>query len=214
MSEKPTCRICETRPPRRFCPAVQSEICALCCGQEREQTLDCPLDCEYLREARAHEKAPPFDARALPHAEIELTDRFLRENQPLAIVAGRLLLASALEVQGVVDLDIRETLDALVRTYKTANSGLIYESRPANALAAMVADRFQQEMDKFREQIAGQTGAHTVRDKDLLGVLVFWQRMELQRNNGRRKGRAFLESLFALLPPPQQEERGGIVQPA
>lgn len=216
MSEKPTCRLCETRPPRRHCPALQSEICAPCCGREREQTIDCPLDCEYLREAREHEKLPALDPRQIPYPEIELSDRFLQQNQSLAIVAGRLLLLAALDTPGTTDLDLRDTLDALVRTYKTASSGLVYESRPTNAIAAAVADRFQDEMSKFRETVAERMGSHSVLDTNILGVLVFWQRMELQRNNGRRKGRAFMESLFSLMPPPKPDAGDGeptLVQP-
>src|ERR1035441_6424798 len=52
------CSICQTRRSRRFCPGVRGEICSLCCGEEREVTVDCPLDCEFLREGRRHEKAP------------------------------------------------------------------------------------------------------------------------------------------------------------
>ena len=43
------CAICETRRPRRYCPGVRGEICAICCGTAREVTVDCPLDCPYLR---------------------------------------------------------------------------------------------------------------------------------------------------------------------
>lgn len=171
-------------------------------------TLDCPFDCEYLREARRHEKPPAPDPQTLPNPDIELTDRFMQENEPLVIVAGRLLLAATLETPGAVDYDLRETLTALARTYRTAESGLIYESRPNNAIAAQVQARFQDEIGKFREQIARQSGVHSVRDRDLLGVLVFWQRMEWRQNNGRRKGRAFIESLFSLLPPEAAQERG------
>jgi len=55
--------------------------------------------------------------------------------------------------------------------------------------------------------VAEQTGTHSVRDADVLGVLIFWQRMEWQMKNGRRKGRAFLESLYSLLP--ENMEAGG-----
>ncbi len=169
-------------------------------------SIDCPLDCEFLRDAREHEKSPEVDPKTFPNPEIEITDEFLQAQQPLAIVTGRLLLVAAMETPGTVDLDMRDALDGLTRTYKTAESGLVYETRPANGIAAAVADRFQQEVAQFREQVAQQTGTHSVRDKDLLGVLVFWQRMEWQHNNGRRKGRAFIESLFSLLPPPGEPQ--------
>jgi hypothetical protein len=202
MSDRNLCRLCEKKPPRRFCPALTAEICAPCCGTEREQSIDCPLDCEHLREARKHEKLPEFDASTLPHGEIELTDAFLERHQDLAIITGRILLMGAMDTQGIVDSDMRDALDSLVRTYKTADSGLVYESRTANTYATAIQQRFQSEVQRFREIVAQQSGTHAILDKDLLGILVFWQRMELQRSNGRRKGRAFIESLFSLLPPP------------
>jgi hypothetical protein len=208
VPENNLCPECNSRPQRRQCPALREDICAVCCGTEREETINCPFDCEFLREARRHEKVPEPDPRTLPNQDIELTDRFLGEQQPLAMVIGRLLLVSAIETDGTVDSDVREALDALVRTYRTAESGLVYESRPANLIAAAVQERFQQEVAKFREDLAQRTGAHTVRDKDLLGVLVFWQRMEWRRNNGRRKGRAFIETLFSLLPTQPPESAG------
>ena len=39
-----SCPICEKRPPKRFCPAKGEKICAVCCGREREVTIDCPPD--------------------------------------------------------------------------------------------------------------------------------------------------------------------------
>lgn len=219
MSEKTICQLCEIRPPRRHCPALHDEICSLCCGTEREETIDCPFDCDYLREARRHEKLDPIDPKTAPFPEIELSDRFMQQQQELAIVAGRLLLISIMNTPGAVDTDVREALDAIVKTLKTAESGLVYETRPANTIAAAVQDRFQQEITQFREMVAQRTGAHTVTDKELLGVLVFWARMEWQRNNGRRKSRAFIESLFAVMPSPEELEQrreaaGGIVDDA
>jgi hypothetical protein len=211
MSERASCRLCEKRPPRRYCPSLRDEICAPCCGAEREQTIDCPFDCEYLREARQHEKVPPLDPEGLPHREVRLSDQFLHEHEELAVVVGRMLLASVLETTGAVDFDVREALDALVRTYKTLESGLVYETRPTNTIAAQVQDRLQKLLKEFRDALAERTGSHGIRDKELLGVLVFWQRMELRNNNGRRKGRAFIESLFPLLPPREEQPAPSIV---
>ena len=59
MSEPIVCKICGRRRARRYCPAVHGEICTICCGTEREVSLLCPLDCEYLQEAHRHEK--PID---------------------------------------------------------------------------------------------------------------------------------------------------------
>ena len=39
------------------------------------------------------------------------------------------------------------------------------------------------------------------RDADVLGLLVFLQHFELDRDNGRRRGRAFLDALREFHPP-------------
>ena len=45
-----------------------------------------------------------------------------------------------------------------------------------------------------------------LRDADVLGVLVFLERLELQHNNGRRRGRAFADFLRVyLLDPPDKK---------
>ena len=213
MNDKKPCQLCETRAPRRHCPALRDEICAVCCGTEREQTIDCPLDCDHLREARRHERLEPVDPKTMPHPEIELSDRFMNQNQELAIVVGRLLLISTMNVPGSVDSDVREALDAMVRTLKTADSGLIYETKPTNSIAAAIQERLQQEISQFREMLAQRSGTHSVRDKELLGVVVFWQRMEWQRNNSRRKSRAFIESLYSVMPTPEELDRHSGEQP-
>ena len=63
------CVICEERKPRRHCPGVRGEICHTCCGQERENTVDCPLDCAYLREARVREKAAEVNPAGIPFSD-------------------------------------------------------------------------------------------------------------------------------------------------
>lgn len=204
MSSKSLCPICETRTPRRACPAERADICAKCCGEGREETISCPFDCEYLREARLHERIPELDAAAIPHPEIQLTDAFLNRNQELAVVTGRLLFIAVMSTEGAVDLDLRDAIDALVRTFKSAVNGVIYETRPSNMIAAAIQDRFNQELAQFRQLVAERQNGITIPDKDLLGVLAFWQRTELQRSNGRRKGRAFIESLFSIMPSPEE----------
>lgn len=206
MGEKNLCHLCQRRAARRYCPALERNICAVCCGTEREQTIACPLNCEYLRDARQHEKLPELDPKTLPNPEIELTERFMNEHQELAIVLGRLLFVAAMEKPGVVDPDMRDALASLVTGLKTATSGLIYEARPENAVAANVATRFREELAKFRADVAEKAPSHAVLDQDVFRALVFWQRMEYQRSNGRRKGRAFIESLYAILPPPPEQK--------
>ncbi len=189
------CKICNTRRPRRFCPGVDGEICAVCCGTGREETVSCPLDCEYLREARTHEKPPVVAEGQIPNLDIEVRDSFLRDHEPLLVIAMKAFADAGLGTPGVVDYDLREALDALVRTYRTLETGLYYETRPSNPLAANVQTAVQEKIAEFRKAVTEKAGLTTVRDADVLGVLAFLQRIEYQLNNGKKRGRAFLDFL-------------------
>lgn len=195
------CQICETRRPRRFCPGVRGDICTICCGSEREVTVDCPLDCEYLQDAHAHERIPPVNPDEFPNKDIRVTDQFLRERErPLTFLA-RALLASALRTPGAIDFDVREALESLIRTYRTLQSGLYYDSLPANPIAAAIYAEMQQAVEAYRKEEKEHLGMTSTRDVDILGILAFMQRLELDRNNGRKRGRAFIDFLRGQFPP-------------
>lgn len=190
-----SCALCRVRRARRSCPGVHGEICTICCGREREVSVTCPLDCEHLREARRHDKPVRLDPAQLPHREIEVTEKFLADNEELLIFLGRTLGMAALETAGAADFDVRSALDALIRTYVTLQSGVYYETRPDNTLANRLYDAVQEGVAEFRRSEQDRTGLPKTRDADVLGLLVFFERLELGRNNGRPRGRAFIDLL-------------------
>ena len=213
------CVLCETRRPRRFCPAVRADICAVCCGTSRETSLDCPLDCPYLQEAHRHERPPERDPEQLPNKDIEITDRFLQENATLFAFVCRALVGVTALSSNLNDADVREALDAMARTYRTLESGLVYETRPPNLLAAGIQQKLTEELDSLRKQLRERVGMETLRDADILGVLVLLQRMEFTRNNGRPRSRAFLDFLaqeFSDTGPAGATDAGrsGLILPA
>jgi hypothetical protein len=176
---------------------VGGEICGVCCGTGREETVNCPLDCVYLREARTHEKPAITDPKQIPNLDIEVNDAFLRQNDALLAYLVGTLAEAGLGAAGAVDYDMREALDALVRTYRTLQSGLYYETKPSNLIAAGIQARLQQSIDEYRAAANKRSGMTTLRDADILGVLAFLERVEYQTNNGRKRGRAFLDFLRA-----------------
>jgi hypothetical protein len=178
---------------------VQGEICPVCCGTEREVTVDCPLDCEYLREARLHDRPVPLGEADLPNKDIRVTEDFIREQEPVVMWLGS-ALARVMEARRSVDGDAREGLQSLIKTYRTLESGLIYETRPSNPYAADIQEALKQAIDELRKRLAESSGMQTLRDADVLGSLVFLQRLELQHNNGRRRSRAFLDFLRTYFP--------------
>jgi len=194
------CPLCNTRKARRSCPAAQAEICSQCCAEQREEKLDCPLSCPFLAEARKHEKVVEVPAAQVPHSEVRLTDDFLNRNDMLMRYVMVCVGVAAMSTQGATDADVREALDSMIQTLKTADAGLIYETKPVNPFAAAIQEKANAQIDRLRNEIAANSGGAALRDKDVLGVLVFLARVALSLNNGRRKGRAFLSMLHDRLP--------------
>ena len=193
------CKLCEKRRAKRHCPGVQAEICAVCCGTERENTIDCPLDCEFLREARLRDRPVPIGEADVPNQDIQVSEDFVRKQEPVVMWLGN-ALARVMEARKSVDGDAREGLESLIKTYRTLESGLIYETRPSNPYAAEIQEALKQAIDELRKQLTETSGMQTMRDTDVLGTLVFLQRLELQHNNGRRRGRAFFDFLRTYFP--------------
>jgi hypothetical protein len=208
MSEPILCKRCGQRRARRHCPALQADICAICCGTEREVSLSCPLECEHLREAHLREKSLPVDPKNVPHKEIDVSEEFLREHEELLLFSIYSLLQAALQTPGAVDTDALEALEALIKTYKTAQSGLIYESRAENAVAAAVQRAFSDSLADYEKIRAEREGnLAPLRDKEILGILVFLSRFGQQNLNGRPKGRLFLDVLSRMTPQQRIDER-------
>ncbi len=189
------CHICETRKARRYCPGVRAQICSLCCGQEREETIDCPFECEYLQEARLRDKLPEVSPEDLPNKEIRVTEKFLEGHEHLLLFVSAALLQVTLETPGARDSDVRECLDALIQTYKTLESGIYFDTKPANRIAAAIYERMQAETSKYRDEMKEKSGMSSIRDLDVMGMLVFLQRLERQNSNGRTRGKAFIDFL-------------------
>lgn len=191
------CAICELRKPRRYCPGVRGDICSICCGTERENTVDCPFDCIYLREARSRERLNEFDETTvaqMPFSDIRVPERFMQEHEEVIELVLDALIKAVFATPGAIDYDLREGLESLIRTYKTRESGLIYDTRPTNPVAASIYERLNERIEELRKQISARVGL-SVRDADIMAALLIIQRQEYRSNNGRKRGRAFIDHL-------------------
>jgi hypothetical protein len=193
------CAICQKRRPRRYCPGVRADICPVCCGTEREVTVRCPSDCEYLVEARKHERTERLDPATIPHRDITISEEFLDEHSDLIAILSGALTGQASR-SGAVDSDAREALAGLIQSYRTRQSGIIYEGLPANPLAADLHRAMQAAAVQFLTEERRALGISKTRDADILRVLVFLDVFSIDRNNGRKYGRSFLDALLSFQP--------------
>jgi len=199
MSETTLCKLCGKRRARRRCPAVHGDICAICCGTEREVSLSCPLECEFLQEAHRREKPVPVDEKQLSDPDVPVSEEFLREHEELLLFCMVSLVHAALRTASATDADALEALEAQIKTYRTAESGLLYETRPVNTIAAAVQRAFSESLADYQKVRAERERLH-FRNAEILAVLVFLRRMGQQNQNGRPRGRMYLDLLKQMTP--------------
>jgi hypothetical protein len=211
-----SCPICEKRKAERFCPAKGEKICPVCCGTEREVTIDCPSDCSYLISARRYEDG---HQRSLP-ADTPLLDEKIPQDivythqQLMAALAFSIAKFSAAQ-PATVDADVLASIYALARTYKTLSSGIIYEQPPEAPLPRELYAALIAFVTEVKKQQAERAGSAVLKDMDLFYLWVFLYRMGLLHTNGRPRSRRFIEFLRSQFPqaPELKREESRIIVP-
>ena len=211
-----SCPICEKRKATRFCPAKAEKICAVCCGTEREVTIDCPADCAYLvaahRYESEHQRSFPSDTPLLD--ENIPQDTVYTHQQLMAALAFSIAKFCATQ-PAAVDMDVLDALQALAQTYKTLSSGVIYEKPPAAPLPRELYAALTAFLDEVKKQQAERASSSFFKEGDIFHLLVFLYRMGLLRTNGRPRSRRFIEFLRGQFPqtPELQREESRIIVP-
>ena len=215
------CAICHKRKSKRECPGVHGQvrvemICPQCCGTEREVSIDCPLDCTYLRESRRHDAEKLTALPEMPYKDVEVPDRFLHEFEQMIGGISFRLIRHQLENPRMTDNEILEGIEKLIQTYQTQQSGIYYDSVPEGGPAAGVFREiklfFEEIEKKAQQQGAVAPGFTALKDGDVIRALVFLFRLATVHNNHRPRGRAFLSFLRQTFPeaaaaPAQEESR-------
>jgi hypothetical protein len=182
---------------------VHGRICPQCCGEQREVTLDCPLDCPYLRQAREHEKpraADQIDPAGL-FLQVEVSDQFMYEKEHLLMGLTYALAKAARADRSLHDQDLIATLTMLASSYeRRVNSGLHYEQPLTSESQRRAAAEVETMVKEYREAEQKHVGYSSLHDSDVLKALVFLLRLAYGRTSGRPKSRALVEFLFAQFP--------------
>ena len=207
-----SCPICAKRRGKRHCPGLArsrwagktATICAQCCGEQREATIDCPLDCPYLLAAHRYEAERPTAAPAeLAFPQVALDRDFLDEQQRFIAALALFFCRFAAEQKDVRDADLLAALDSLARGYQTLESGLYYEQPPDAVAARALYAAARDFLEQYSQQHQQERGA-SLRPGEVLRALVFLRRLGQRESNGRPLTRTFLNFLRAQLPAEAQ----------
>lgn len=204
------CSICEKRKAVRYCPAKGEKICAVCCGTQREVTINCPPDCPYLVAAHRyedeHKRELPLDT---PFLEERIPQEVLHTHQQLMTAVSYEIAKFAGGQPSAADPDVVAALAALAGTYKTLQSGLLYEKIPDIPVQRDLYLALSQFLNEIKKKAAETGNSGAVKDLTVFQVTVFLYRMGLLRSNGRPRSRRFIEFLRGQFPQagePKREE--------
>ena len=190
------CPICQRRQPKRFCPAKAETICALCCGTEREVSIDCPSDCTYLVASRAYDlERREIDWSKVPFADTKIPASFIAGHEKLLLALSYAVCLYARDNRQLVDADVLVALQALAETYRTLSSGLYYEQPPAYWLQRELYERLKAGVEDYKKAEVRQAGLASIRDGEIRDAAVFLAQLGATRTNGRAKSRAYLDFL-------------------
>ena len=191
-----SCPICKIRKEKRFCPAKVASICSLCCGTEREVTIDCPADCPFLMESRDYDFRRRILKRDdLPFADTVVPNSFLTENESLIAELSYTICRFAKDRPHLIDFDIISSTEALAKTHHTLQRGLYYEQRPTSTLQRELYGVLEESLEIFKEKKIQQGGIVQNNTSNFEKILIFLTQLGASRSNGRTKSRAFLDFL-------------------
>ncbi len=124
------CVLCGQRKGKRHCPAKEALICAQCCGEKRVLEIDCPESCAHLQEGRERESEQETIRHFRTSDPVELEKR-LRVLEEFGGVLSELqtIIAGEREAsKDMTDAEVAEALDCLLKTLRTEERGVIYET--------------------------------------------------------------------------------------
>lgn len=211
-----SCPICEKRKAARFCPAKAEKICAVCCGTEREVTIDCPADCAYLISAHRYESEHPRSIPAdTPLLEEKIPQDIVYTHQQLMAALAFAIAKFCAAQPSATDPDVLAALVALAQTYKTLTSGILYEKPPDAPLPRELYAALTAFLAEIKKQQAERASSASLKDSQVFYLLVFLYRMGLLRTNGRPRSRQFIEFLRGQFPqaPELKREESRIIVP-
>ena len=199
------CPICQKRKAKRFCPAKAETICTVCCGTEREVTIDCPSECPHLMASREHDyQRHDFDRSEFPFPDAKITASFVAAHQDLLLDLSYAICLFARDNSELVDSDVIATLKSLVEAYRTLASGLVYENPPAYHIQRGLYEAVKTGIEEYKKGDRGKmvvASFRNIRNGEICDILVFLTQLGTLRSNGRPKGRAYLDFLRTQFRP-------------
>jgi hypothetical protein len=156
------CPLCQKRPAKRACPALQRDICPVCCATKRQVEISCPADCVYLEASHRHPAAVvkrqiDQDLGVLMATLGPISERQL---QLFFILQTIILRHKPAGLAALADEDVAAAVGALATTLETASKGVIYDESSSSP----IAEGLRRELKPVLDEITKSGGSRAERD--------------------------------------------------
>jgi hypothetical protein len=198
------CAICKKRPAKRFCPALDTKICAVCCAKDRMMELACPESCIHLMSAR--------DNTSKREGELMGRIRMAKGTIPSRlddahVHAVIVIQASIAEIRrsSFTDLQDTEILAALTNTRKnldTADTGLIYEHTDSSPRVQAVSKHIREQIEALSDEGGIEHGITRSVITDAISLEI--ERLEAHSAEGG-DGQSYLRFISLFVPWEKRE---------
>ena len=207
------CPLCSERAGKRYCPAKDTQICAVCCGTKREVEIDCPSSCPYLKASRSYEAEKRIPDPELAAKANRYDDNFISKYNP---ILDAITLSVAQERGGspwLVDNDVIEVYKALTATMKTLSSGIYYETQPEGSLRLSLFRRLKGLLDEMMQPDPAAVGK-VLKVSEAIDVLEFLTLAAQVNSSIRPKSRRYLDWASEISGHiPQAQQSSGLILP-
>jgi hypothetical protein len=207
-----TCPLCSDRAAKRFCPAKDTQICAVCCGTKREIEIDCPSSCVHLKAGRSYEADKRDPDPELAAKLLDFDAAFLKEYSPILDAISRAVVEEHRSSRWLVDNDVIEVYKALASTMKTLSSGIYYESLPDGSVRQSLFRRVKELLDGLMGPQQDLDG-RTLKASEAIQVLDFLTLAALINSGARPLTRRYLDWLASMTGAGPGEQSTGLIIP-
>jgi hypothetical protein len=206
------CPLCSVRAGKRYCPAKDKQICAVCCGTKREIEIDCPSTCSYLKASRSYEAEKPIVDPELVAKIRKYDDTFIQRFQYVLEAVNRSVIEERLASPWLVDKDVIEVYKALAATMRTLSSGIYYETLPEGTIRLALFRRLKEAFDQLMKP--DSSAAHALlKSSEAVDVLDFVTFAAEINSSVRPRTRRYLDWISETFGYPQPQQSSGLILP-
>jgi len=141
------------------------------------------------------------DWSKVPFADVRIPIEFAQSHSMLLAALISSIWEYARDHRQVVDTDVIAALQALAETYRTLSSGLYYEKPPDYLYRRELYNVLKAALEEHKQREVQRLGLASTRDSEIRDALIFLTQLGATHDNGRPKGRAFLDLIRTQLGP-------------